>query len=280
MKLLSTKLVMLLATWLFVNSLCAQPEGSTIEAGNLVVAINKTTSVIFPAPILSVDKGSRDILAQKAKGVENILQVKATRQEFAETNLTVITTDGNIHQFTVNYAHQPRSLIVNAAVPSTTREELPIIFDQIHTDTKLNAIASYIKAQQKKNRISQRRFKMSMSLNGFFIYQDIMFAWISLENKSHIPYDAEYLRLYLNDKKKVRRTASQEVDVLPIKAIGDSQHVPAQSKQEVIFVFNKFTIPDNRRMVAELFEKNGGRNLKIRIKNKTIVKSQPVLLSP
>lgn len=280
MKLLSTKLVMLLATWLLVNSLCAQPEGSTIEAGNLVVAINKTTSVIFPAPILSVDKGSRDILAQKAKGVENILQVKATRQEFAETNLTVITTDGNIHQFTVNYAHQPRSLIVTAAVPNTTREELPIIYAQMHTDTKLNAIATYIKAQQKKNRISQRRFKMSMSLNGFFIYQDIMFAWISLENKSHIPYDADYLRLYLNDKKKVRRTASQEVDVLPIKAIGDSQHVPAQSKQEVIFVFNKFTIPDNRRMVAELFEKNGGRNLKIRIKNRTIVKSQPVLLSP
>lgn len=280
MKTLGTRLCTLLTTWFVVSSLCAQPDGYTVEARNLVVTLNKTTSVIFPAAILSVDRGSRDILTQKAKGVENILQLKATREEFPETNLTVITTDGNIHQFTVNYAQRPHQLIVNATFQNRNTVELPIIYGKMHTDNELDAIAAYIKAQQKKTRNAQRKHKMSMALHGFFIYQDMLLAWISLENKSHIPYDADYLRLYLSDKKKVKRTASQELEVTPVKIMGECNHIPAQSKQDVIFVLTKFTIPDDRRLVAELFEKNGGRNLKIQIKYKTIVKSQPVQLTP
>jgi hypothetical protein len=50
---------------------------TVIEPYPLWVTLNKTTNLIFPYAIKSVDRGSRDVLAQKAKGVENILLVKA-----------------------------------------------------------------------------------------------------------------------------------------------------------------------------------------------------------
>src|SRR6478609_7705688 len=79
----------------------------------LEITFNKTSSIIFPAVIKSVDRGSRDILAQKAKGVGNVLQLKAGKENFSETNLTVITGDGVLHQFTINYSGQPISLTFN-----------------------------------------------------------------------------------------------------------------------------------------------------------------------
>ena len=61
------------------------------EFKNLHIGYSKTTSIVFPYAIKSIDKGSPDVLMQKAKGVENILLIKAAKQNFTQTNLTVIT---------------------------------------------------------------------------------------------------------------------------------------------------------------------------------------------
>src|SRR5689334_3832150 len=90
---------------------------SVIDSQNIQVTLNKTSSIVFPAVITSVDRGSRDILAQKAKGVNNVLQLKAAKPNFRETNLTVITGDGVLHHFTVRYSQDPSSLTVNVNQP-------------------------------------------------------------------------------------------------------------------------------------------------------------------
>lgn len=55
---------------------------SVIKPYHLAVTYNKTTNLVFPYAIKSVDRGSKDILVQKAKDVENILQVKAGQKRF------------------------------------------------------------------------------------------------------------------------------------------------------------------------------------------------------
>src|SRR4051812_37752723 len=71
-------------------------QTTIIEPYPLNITLNKTTNLIFPYAIKSVDRGSADVLAQKAKGVENILLVKAGKENFSETNLSVITADGKL----------------------------------------------------------------------------------------------------------------------------------------------------------------------------------------
>ena len=59
---------------------------AVVKSYYVELPFNKTVSVIFPSPIRSVDLGSRDIIADKAADVENVLKVKATQIGFNETN--------------------------------------------------------------------------------------------------------------------------------------------------------------------------------------------------
>ncbi len=66
----------------FSQSQIGKFQTTIIEPYPLKITRNKTTNLIFPYAIKSVDRGSADVLAQKAKGVENILLIKAGRENF------------------------------------------------------------------------------------------------------------------------------------------------------------------------------------------------------
>lgn len=95
------------------NSLCAQstgdlyqgltrgmPDGRTVIPYGLEVTFDKTTHLIFPAPIRYVDLGSANIVASRAESAENVLRVKASVKDFeTETNMSVICNDGSFYAF-------------------------------------------------------------------------------------------------------------------------------------------------------------------------------------
>src|SRR4051812_7987347 len=112
------KCVFVKAIVLFFFSLksFAQSENySFIPSGHLSITYNKTTNLIFPYSVESIDRGSQDILVQQPKGTANIVQLKAGKQNFAQTNLSVITIDGQLYSFTVDYASQPAELNIIVA---------------------------------------------------------------------------------------------------------------------------------------------------------------------
>ena len=249
------------------------------QSQELEVTYNKTVSVCFPAVITSVDRGSRDVMAQKVKGVENVLQLKAARENFPETNLTVITADGTIHQFTVNYAEEPNLLIVDTKGIDQDRkpEDRSLIFQTAMTESDFEDYATQIVSAKKTVRfISEQNYKVSISLNGVYIKDNVIFYHFRLKNKSHINYDVDFLRFYVQDKTKVKRTASQEINMEPIYSFGNTQSIIGKSSEEVVFALQKFTIPDAKRLMIEVYEKNGGRHLNLAIKNKTIVNARLV----
>lgn len=49
-------------------------------------------------------------MVQQPKGTENIVQVKAGKPNFIQTNLSVITIDGKLYSFTIDYNAQPSQL--------------------------------------------------------------------------------------------------------------------------------------------------------------------------
>ena len=84
-----------------------------IPPHGLEITYDKTVHVIFPAPVKYVDLGSTDLLAGKADGAENVIRVKAATKYFRqETNMSVITEDGNFYSFNVKYADEPLLLNV------------------------------------------------------------------------------------------------------------------------------------------------------------------------
>src|SRR5258706_5798250 len=139
----------------------------------LEITFNKTSSIIFPALIKSVDRGSRDVLAQKAKGVGNVLQLKAGRENFPETNVTVITADGNLHLFIVNYSEQPKSLTVDM---SNSDQSTQLLFQTKMTETEMENYASNIVKAKRRHIEKESKYKISLALNGVYIKDDVMFS--------------------------------------------------------------------------------------------------------
>src|SRR6266542_2633211 len=100
----------MILTLFTTNSFGQFERSSFIQSYHLNITCNKTTNLIFPFPIVNVDRGSKDVLVQKVTGAENILQVKADKPNFSETNLSVITSAGKLYSFIVHYLKEPPQL--------------------------------------------------------------------------------------------------------------------------------------------------------------------------
>lgn len=270
------KLIIVITVGFPLALLLQEVNAQVMKEPHLVeVAYNKTTSIVFPTTITSVDRGSRDLLAQKAKGVGNVLQVKAARASFPETNLTVITSDGAIHQFGVTFTKQPSTLVV--LIGDSPQEEVKpkLIFQSDMTEFAMKRIAHHIVQSKRGVRfIGDANHKIGMSLRNIFIKDDIIFYHFKVKNSSNINYDVDFLRFYIRDKAKVKRTASQDVDVVPVFTYGNDDVIPANSETDIVYALNKFTIPDAKYLAVEMFERNGGRHINLRIRNRTIVNAE------
>lgn len=247
-----------------------------IEPYHLTITFNKTTNLIFPYTIKSVDRGSRDVLTQKAKGVENVLLVKAGRENFIETNLSVITSDGKLYSIILNYSNNPSLLNISFQKDTTLEETVPLL--QSGSNEAQLEIASERIANEKKmlRAIHDYKYKINFRLNGIYIKGDVIFYQLEIKNYSNINYDIDMLSFSIIDEKKSKRTASQEIEMQPLYVYGDTSVIKGQSKNFLVFALPKFTIPDKKYLSIQLIEKKGGRHLQLRIHNRTIVKAKTI----
>ena len=238
---------------------------------NVQIAYSKTTSIVFPYAIKSIDKGSQDILMQKAKGVENILLLKAAKQNFIQTNITVVTADSRLYVFVLNYDEVCPDLNIKADNSAIVNND--ILFSLDNENQK--KIEQYSKlALLKKKKISglkSSRFDINLSVNGIFIHQDVLYIRFVLGNTSQINYDIDQLRFFIRDQRKSKRTASQEIEILPLFSTSNSMLIPDKSEVNLVYALSKFTIPEKKYLTIQLIEKNGGRQLEIDIKNNDLI---------
>lgn len=249
------------------------------ESQEVDITFNKTSSIVFPAPITSVDRGSRDVLVQKVKGVNNVLLLKAGKLNFKETNLTVITADAKLHHFFVKYSDAPLTFTFQAAGSKGEEKasSFPVLFNTEMTGADMDRYGKYILNNPKKRRLkSASGHDMKLALQGIYIQGNIMFYELEIVNKSNIPFHTDMFQFYVKDKQKARRTASQEVVEIPLHRVGNSEVFPGKTTTEVVYALPKFTIPDAKLLAIELTERKGGRHLHLDVTNKTIVKALPI----
>lgn len=276
MKTISVVMTIGLFLFLAIFSANAQQPASvqvkTIEPYKLDIAYSKTTNIIFPHAIISVDRGSKDVLAQKAKGVENILQVKAARDSSPETNLTVVTADGRLNSFILNYTQQPA--VLNISLNGTPKENVIFLSPENVNQAEIQSYAQASATSKKKVRgIKDKDFGIRFQMSGLFIQDEVLYVRLNIENQSNINYDIDHLRFFIRDQKKASRTATQEIEITSVYVENNTDKVDGNSQQTMVFALPKFTIPDKKYLAVQLMEKNGGRHLELHVKNKTIVKA-------
>ncbi|OXA78622.1 Bacteroides conjugative transposon TraN protein [Flavobacterium aquidurense] len=243
---------------------------------NLQIGYSKTTSIVFPYSIKSVDKGSADVLVQKAKGVENILLLKAAKQYFFQTNLTVVTTDARLYVFVLNYNEDCPDLNIKAENAAAASKDVLFSMEN-ENQKKIEQLASLVLSKKKKTSgLKKSKFQIRLEVNGIFIHQDVLYLRVVFENKSKINYDIDQLRFFIRDQRKSKRTASQEIEILPLYTTSSSAVIPYKSEVIKVYALEKFTIPENKYLTLQLIEKNGGRHLEVNINNNLTDKVFPI----
>ncbi|HTM93308.1 MAG TPA: DUF4138 domain-containing protein [Flavisolibacter sp.] len=244
----------------FVCALCAVSVfvSSLAQTPSLQIATDKTTSLIFPYPIRHVDRGTKDVLVQPVEEAGNILLIKAASKDFPETNLSVVTDDGSVYSIAIAYGES-----------STWIYRFPV---QLKTSvsTYANSILDNPKTMIGVKDIS---WEMIAGVIGIYIKDDVVYYQLDLQNKSPIDYDINFLRFYIRDKKKAKRTAVQEAEITPLYVAGNTSTVKANTHNSIVVALNKFTISDAKYLAIEIGEKSGGRNLLMKVTNRKIIKA-------
>jgi conjugative transposon TraN protein len=240
--------------WLFVSAMA--------QTSSLYISTDKTTSLVFPFSIRHVDRGTKDVLVQQVKEADNILLVKASAKNFPETNLSVVTEDGNVYTFVVNY------------------EEKPVVWLYNLPENKKTAMATYANGILDNQRtlwgVRDNSWNIDAAVIGTYIKDDIIYYQLRIKNNSPINYGIEVLRFYIRDKKKGKRTAVQENELKPLHVSGNIAQVKSFNQNVIVVALDKFTIPDKKFMGIQIMENNGGRHLMMKLNNKDILKAIPL----
>ena len=280
MKSVNVLLMMLLLNFK-VNAQSSEklPETVVIPSRLLQISNQQTTHLIFPFSILSVDRGSTDVLVQKAEAVDNVLQVKAAKENFCPTNLTVITGDGKLYSFILHYCADPRPLTVRLMKESVDEGKRDLSLATLSGPRNNEAVIGSTSAEVATFQriiwgVVNRKLGMSIKLIGLYSRENLLYAQLVVTNHSHISYDVDQFRFYIKDRKQGRRTASQETEQVPLYIYGNHAVIKADSSQRIVVALSKFTIPDKRIFIIELTEKNGGRTLRLKVNNRRLMQSR------
>ncbi len=254
----------------------------------LEVTFNKTVHVIFPAPIRYVDLGSADLLAAKADGTENVLRVKAALRDFSrESNLSVITEDGSYYTFNVKYADEPVKLSVemtdflhDGEATNRPNNALDIYMQELGQESpllvKLIMQSIYKNDRKEIKHIGSKRFGIQYTLKGVYTHNGLLYFHLQLKNSSNVPFNIDYITFKIVDKKVAKRTAIQEQVIWPLRAYNNLTLIGGSRTERMVFTLPKFTIPDDKMLIVELNEQNGGRHQSFTVENADLVRAKVI----
>lgn len=254
----------------------------------LEVAFNKTTHVIFPSEIVYVDLGDENLVAGLADGAKNVLRVKSAVKSFkSETNLTVITDDGCFFTFNVKFAKEPLLLniemtdfIHDGEAVNRPNNGQEIYLERLGQESPM-LVKLIMKSIYKQNRreikhIGSKRFGVQFILKSIYTNNGLLYFHTELKNTSNIAFDIDYISFKIVDKKVVKRTAMQEQVLEPLRAQNYVTVVSGKKSERTVFALEKFTIPDDKQLVIEVAEKEGGRNQSFVVENGDIVRANVI----
>ena len=253
-----------------------------IEPYKMEVTYDKTSHLIFPTAIRYVDLGSEYLIAGKAEDAENVLRVKATVRDFEpETNFSVITNDGRFYSFNVYYSSYPEAmsydlLTMQKAVDKANGND--VLFEELGNNSPSLAGLLLETISKNDNRIVKhigaKSFGIQFILKGIYIHNGKYYFHTELRNKTNVPFQIDFINFKVVDKKVAKRTVVQERPMIPLRTYKPLDEIGGKLTEQNVFLLDQFTITDDKVLLIEIFEKNGGRHQTLQVENSDLIKAR------
>jgi conjugative transposon TraN protein len=195
--------------------------------------------------------------------------------------LAVITEDGAYYSFNVKYADEPVKLSVEMGFEMPESKNFtPVYLPELGDSSPLLVEQIMHAINRNEHReirgINSKKFGVEFSVRGIYSHGGLIYFHTILKNESAIPLDIDYLNFKIVDRRVARRTARQEQIIKPLRALNEVTHVDGHASESTVFVLPKFTIPDNKQLVIEVAEKDGGRHQKITVNSPQLLRAKGI----
>ncbi|MDM1354411.1 conjugative transposon protein TraN [Myroides marinus] len=280
---MKTVIKYILLCLLTVNTVSAQENKESINLSNAEVTPyeveltqNKTTHILFPSSVEYVDLGSSEIIANKVEATSNVLRLKSVKEDIKPTNFTVITNDGKYYSFNATYKEQPTQLSYDLTKfeKQNSKKQSEVLFKELG-NTNPSLADLFMKAIIKKNKkelyIKSKNYSVEARLKSIYTQDGKLYFHISINNKSNLPYEVDYVSFKIKDRRTTKQTTIQEVSLKPTRSINDFQTINGQSKQDNVFMLDQFTLSDKQVLLIEINEKNGVRNQVLKVRDVDVI---------
>ena len=264
------------------------PYRQMVTPHGVQVTFAKTVHIIFPSVVRYVDLGSNWIIAGKADGAENVIRVKAITEGFpGETNFSVICEDGSFYSFNARYAHEPEMLNIemkdfleNEDTTDFSHTRMNIHFRELAGESpllvKLIMQSIYKEDRREIRHLGCKRFGVQFLLKSVYSHNGLFYFHTETRNRSNVAFQTDFIRFKIVDKKVPKRTAIQEPVIDPVRSYNEVLVTEGKSDVRTVYAIPQFTIPDDKLLVIELFEKDGGRHQTIRVENADLVAAKQI----
>ena len=255
-----------------------------IESYEMQVTYDKTSHLIFPSAIRYVDLGSEYLIAGKAEDAENVLRVKASVKDFdPETNFSVITDDGRFYSFDAHYSACPSTLSYNLQAMQKEVDRSAggdVLFEELGNSPPSLAglILETIYKEDRRlvRHIGSKSFGVQFVLKGIYIHDGRYYFHTELANRTNVPFQIEFMNFKVVDKKIAKRTVIQERPLPPLRSYKPLGAIGGKEVDHNVFLLDQFTIADDKVLLIEIFEKNGGRQQTLQVENSDLIKARSI----
>lgn len=142
------------------------------------------------------------------------------------------------------------------------------------SNTELKVICMDIIKTKKirKPKRKAKKLKMVSALNNIYTVGDYIFLDLSFYNKTNLAYDIEEIKFTIDDKKIFKSTNVQSNTIATRYRLYNNKNFKKRYRN--IYVFKKFTYPDNKVLNVRLTEEQiSGRTIELEIKYKDILQA-------
>ena len=239
-------------------ALCAVAIPATAKE-KILVNSEVTTHIVMPENIKMVDLSTTKIIGNQC--ADNIVRIKpfieadSVLTHYREGELMgTLTLIGERHlaQYDVVYTAAPSRAASIHRVPYAGLDS----YINPEVSMPQSEMARYAWAVygsgRKYNQVVSKANGMKAIVNNIYSIGDYFFIDYSLQNSTKIGYDIAEVRVKLTDKKEVKATNSQTVELSPVYSLNLAKKFKKNYRN--VLVLDKLTFPDEKVLRIEISE--------------------------
>ena len=233
-----------------------------------------TTHLLMPENIKLVDISTNKIVGNQC--TDNIVRIKPSGRMYDNELVGTITVIGERHivQLNVVYTAGPAKAnsIYRIKAGDMGRYENP---DVTMPRKEMAAYAWAIFTSKPRKNIHSNENGIKARVNNIYSIGDYFFIDYSLYNATKIKYDISEVRIKLTDKKELKATNSQTIELTPVYSLSSAKSFKKAYRN--VLVLDKLTFPEKKVLKLEISEEQiSGRIITLDINYKDMLHADGV----